>query len=284
MNSASVNHTCLGPGSVIYVYLVTGLVDDCDEPCLGASFIGNWVDGDTSFLFFSSPAHHLVEDLTRKRSTLEISDQFCFSYEEWQGGIPKPFETGRLIVVPCWEEVSVGKDRIPIFLDPGVVFGNSLHPTTRTCLKAMVSVWKDHSISRVVDLGTGTGILALAAASLGAEKVLAVDLNPLCVKTARKNVGLNELQGIVDVVQGEAEKFVGAASDLVVANMHYEAISRFLEAGGLNKTKLALLSGLLRSQVRDIKEQLIRGHLEILGEWDYEAIWYTILVENKHWI
>lgn len=282
MSLSGANPKCLGPDSVLYVYLIRGAVEDLDESCLGESFIGNWVEDDTSFLFFSSPAHDCVAELMRRRSALELADQFCFSYEEWLGGIPRPLKTDRLLVIPCWEEVGVDRNTIPIILDPGVVFGNSLHPTTRDCLKAMVAAWRDHSISDAVDLGTGTGILALAAASLGSEKVLAVDVNPLCVKTAKKNVGLNELQGIVEVVRGSAEEFVGVASDLLVANMHHEAILRFMEKGGLNEKRLVILSGLLRSQVQGIKERLVRQCFEVLEQWDYEAIWHTVLAENKY--
>jgi ribosomal protein L11 methyltransferase len=134
----------------------------------------------------------------------------------------------------------------------------------------------------VVDLGTGTGVLALAAALLGAKRVLAVDLNPLCVKTAKRNVALNELQGRIVVVEGQIDRFLGEPADIVVANMHPEAVTKILDARDFGKGERFIVSGLMRSQWQDIKGRLNNLCFRILREWDHEMTWFTILAVKNH--
>jgi ribosomal protein L11 methyltransferase len=181
-----------------------------------------------------------------------------------------------------WEEVDVDDEKSEIILDPGVVFGTGLHPTTEDCLKAMAHLHEQSPLGRVLDLGTGTGILALAAALLGAEEVLAVDLNPLSVKTARRNVQLNGLERSIEVVKGLAEDFVKEKADLVVANLHHEVIVKLFKKEGFLEKSWYIISGLLRSQVREIRYQLGERNLQVTREWDQEGIWYTLLVMNDN--
>jgi ribosomal protein L11 methyltransferase len=119
------------------------------------------------------------------------------------------------------------------------------------------------SFETVLDLGTGTGILAIAAARLGASRVLAVDLNPLCVKTSRRNVRLNEVEAVVEVVEGIAEDFAENPADLLVANIHYEVLDDLVEREKFREKPWLILSGLMRSQGRDIKAKLERCGLRI---------------------
>ena len=130
----------------------------------------------------------------------------------------------------------------------------------------------------MIDLGTGTGILAVAAARLGATRVLAVDLNPLCVKTSKRNIELNHLESVVEVLEGDAEDFVEKAADLVVANSHFEVLKEMVEKESFRKTSWLILSGLMRSQGKDIKARLERWGLTVVKEWDGEGTWVTILV------
>ena len=168
---------------------------------------------------------------------------------------------------------------IHIRLDPGVVFGNCLHPTTRDCLKALLLAGKHRRFERVVDFGTGTGILALASAFLGAGSVLAVDLNPLCVKTAKANVARNELGGVIQVVEGPVQEFVDEPADLVAANIHHAVIKELLEKRKFGEGERLILSGLMRSAAREVRRELARLGFAILHEWGHEMTWFTILAE-----
>ena len=266
-----------GPYRGLHIYLLKGLVMEKDEDDLGDAFVGNWVEDGSSFLFFGRSADKEVGQLLKTRPALELSETHHFTYEQWQGGGLKPFRVADFIIIPPWERKVDGEEGIRIALDPGVVFGNGLHPTTRDCLKALAYTRKQGPFRRVLDLGTGTGVLALAAGLLGAESVLAVDINPLCVKTAIKNVALNGLREIVQVVDGRAEDFVDEPADLAVANIHHEVIQGLLDSGGFRYTERFIVSGLMRSQFRDVKTQLEKCNFQILREWDHDMTWFTLL-------
>lgn len=269
------------PYKDLYVYLLSSMLSRYDEQMLGDAFLGNWVEEGNSFLFFSQPSKDVVVKISSKYSNIELVEDHYFTYEQWQGGGLDAVRIGRFLIVPPWLEAEGGEGLIKICLDPGVVFGNCLHPTTRDCLKALSLVAEKGQMGRVLDLGTGTGILAIAAALLGAKRVLAVDLNPLCVKTARENVKLNHLEGKVGVMEGSAEDIVGQSADLVLANIHHEVIKGFLKKKSFNKKRKLIISGLMRSQYREVRFELERSQFRVLCEWDHEMTWYTVLAKKE---
>jgi ribosomal protein L11 methyltransferase len=264
----------------LYVYYLSGVVKKKDEACLGNSFIGNWVEGDSSFLFFTKPAKKVITQLLQADSLLDLVDDYHFPYEEWQGGLTEPIQVDDFVIVPPWIERHTRQDAIEILLDPSVVFGNGLHPTTRDCLRALLLAHRRRPFQNVLDLGTGTGILALAAARLGADRVLAVDLNPLCMKTAIRNAELNCLHGIIQVVEDQAETYANEPADLVVANIPHAVIEALLDRRGFREKERLVLSGLMRTQYRDINTRLKGSHFRIIHEWDNGMTWFTILAER----
>lgn len=271
--------TVAGDYQDLYIYFLKGLAKRSDESYLGSAFIGNWVEGDTSFLFFSRPSQEMIDRLIEMRPGLEMIEEYHFTYEQWQGGSLEKLKVDHFLVIPPWEKVAPNEDEIRILLDPGVVFGNGLHPTTRDCLRALAFAHRRKPFERVLDLGTGTGILALAAALLNAKWVLAVDINPLCVKTANKNVRLNGLDRVIRVVEGPAENFVSEYADIVIANIHQEIIERLLEKEDFRKQQRLIFSGLMRSQYREVKAQLASYDFRIVHEWDHDMTWFTMLVD-----
>jgi len=258
-----------------------GRVRDIDERLLGENFLGNWVEDNESFLFFSSPSSEVVSGLLNDRSDLEFFDDYHFTYEQWQGSCLTPLRIENFLIVPPWNQIEAEKGELKIILDPGVVFGTGLHATTRDCLKAMVYLRSRYPLGKVMDLGTGTGLLAIAAAFLGSKEVLAVDLNPLSVKTAKKNVRLNCFEEIIKVIEGRVEGFVNEKADLVVANIHYEVIGKILENKGFRERSWFIISGLMRSQVQEVKWQMEKYDLQVIHERDNDMTWYTILAENS---
>jgi ribosomal protein L11 methyltransferase len=136
---------------------------------------------------------------------------------------------GRHIVVrPSWRDYVPTPGDVVIQLDPGMAFGTGLHPTTQMCLVALEKLI--HPGAKVLDLGTGSGILAIAAAKLGAGRVLAVDNDPVAVKTARDNVVTNGMQGIVSVRGGSLTE-VSGSYDLVVVNILARVIVEMVQEG-----------------------------------------------------
>ena len=165
----------------------------------------------------------------------------------------KPFRIGaHLVVKPTWEAYSPKPDDLVIELDPGMAFGTGTHETTNMCMQLLEKYYRDGM--RVMDVGTGSGILAIAAARLGAKNVLAVDIDPDAVKVAKENVSLNGVQEAVCVVVGDLCKSEAMPCELAVANIVADAIcmlagplTRHLEKGGL-----LICSGIIREREQDV--------------------------------
>ena len=270
------------PYDDLYIYHLGGRLNpqiEIQQNC----FIGNWEEDDFSFLFFSDPAHEEVKRLLRVQPQLTYIDSYHMSYEQWQGTVFTSFNQGCFQIIPPWEDnAEIRDDMLPIILDPGMVFGTGTHPTTRDCLDAVAMACRDQLPDRVLDLGTGTGLLALAAARLGCRQNIAVDLNLLAAKTAAKNVRLNHLEKQVAVVQGFAEDFIDCPVDLLIANIHYDVMQKLICANGFSAKKRFILSGLLRSDAKQIRIELERLPAKILKSWTHEGIWHTFYGETLY--
>ena len=238
-------------------------------------YIGSWEEGEFSFLFFTRPNMALVEATVNRLAGLELLDHYHMTYEQWQGGDIVPRRIGRFVISPPWFEVGKKNADTTIVLDPGVVFGTGTHPTTLDCLEALQLVFEDTPIRSALDLGTGTGLLALAAARMGCSKVLAVDLTLLAARTAQKNVRLNGLSTRILVAQGDAEKFMDFTSDLVVTNVHYDVMKNLIGTSGFLKKKRFILSGLMRSEAARIESTMADLPVEIIRRWNQDGIWHT---------
>ena len=262
------------PYQDLHIYYIKGRV--APDPIMAEeTFIGNWEEEDDSFLFFKTGADGLVRGLLERQPDLVLLDHYEMTYEQWQGAVLAPFQVGRLRVIPPWHAEASTADDDTILLDPGVVFGTGTHPTTRDCLEAMQLAFDNHPVQWVLDLGTGTGLLALAAARLGASRVTAVDLNALATDTAMRNVRLNCMADRVLVARGDAKNFMDLPCDLMASNIHYEIMRHLVAAPGFRDQKHFILSGLLRSQAREIEYRLLQGSARILEKWDRDGIWYT---------
>ena len=267
------------PPGDLYIYFIKGVVRE-QRPQMGPHFIGNWVEDEDSFLFFDTPQDDLVARLIADAETLSLEDKFQMTYDQWQGGIIDSYSVGRLYIYPPWEENPAPGDKYPIALDPGVVFGTGTHPTTRDCLEALQLAMARAQVDSVLDLGTGTGLLALAAARLGASRVLALDLNFLAAETAQANIRLNRLARRIVVVHGNAKNFMDLACDLMVSNIHYAVMRQMLETPGFRGCKQFILSGLLRSQAKAIENLLLGQSAKILHKWEQDGVWHTFWGQN----
>jgi len=268
------------PYPYLYIYYVSGRVTGICEGLFSPSFIGNWQEGETSFLFFTEPAEEQVAGFLANQPHLALIDRFTMSYEDWHGGPILPLQAGRFRVMPPWAAEPAGPGDICVMLDPGVVFGAGNHPTTRHCLLALEWLMGRESVATVLDLGTGTGLLAIAAAKLGAQKTLAVDNNFLAAATALRNIRLNQLEKWVFSVSGSAEEFMDWPADLVVANIHFDIMRRLVETSGFKQKKWFVLSGLMRTQAGRIKDRITGYGALILDEWIEDGSWYTICGKN----
>lgn len=270
----------LRPDTLLFIYYIEGIIPAL-HTISAENFIGNWVEDEFSFLFFTQPAKERILELLLEFQDLKLLDEYEMTYAEWQGGIIEPVRIGRFLLNPTWIKASPGADDIAITLDSGVVFGNGTHPTTQACLEAIDIACSGKKVKTMLDLGSGTGILALAAAKLGCEKIIAVDYNYLATQTARLNVCLNSLEDHILVINGRAEQHTSVATDLLVANIHYEVMKDLVRTEGFLKQKWFILSGLLRSEEQKITEFLTTQPVLILKRWNQDDIWHTILGITK---
>ena len=268
------------PYKELYIYYLHGRLKLVDKIC-GSDFIGNWQEDDFSFLFFSKPSPDEVSKILSSNSGLALLDEFHMTYDQWQGGKTAQEKIGRFVIVPPWrkngKKMNFCHEELTILLDPGVVFGNGLHTTTRDCLEALEMVFLRDRIESAIDIGTGTGILALAASLLGCRKTLAVDFNLLAAKTALRNVRINRLENRILITQGRAKDFVDSPSELVIANIHYDVMKHLIASRSFYNKKWFILSGLLRSQARDVSFSLSQNRINIIKTWERDGIWHTFL-------
>jgi ribosomal protein L11 methyltransferase len=129
----------------------------------------------------------------------------------------KPIRIGRIVVKPSWEEFEPGPEDTVVELDPGMAFGTGNHESTRLCLLVLQDYVKGGET--VLDVGTGSGILAIAAARLGAASVTGIDNDPIAVDAARENVARAGLSDFVRIALGDSPRVFEGAADVVVANI-----------------------------------------------------------------
>ncbi|KPA11267.1 50S ribosomal protein L11 methyltransferase [Candidatus Magnetomorum sp. HK-1] len=265
------------PYQNLYIYYIQGHVSPSVEKELFIeNYIGNWIEEDTSFLFFTIPSEERIIELFKKQPELILNDTFQMSYEEWCGGQFEIISLADIIIAPPWMSKITALEKNPIWLDPGVVFGAGTHPTTYDCLHAIEQAFALQSIESMMDIGTGTGLLSLFAARMGAQHILALDLNPLAAKTAQNNISLNGLNDKILAVQGDARNFMSKAMDLWVANIHYDVLISLIQSQNFLQNQLFILSGLLPSEARNVKNVLKTLPVKLIQVWE-STTWFTCL-------
>ncbi len=233
------------------------------------------------FSFFLNPMMKQVEAFVDQRG-LSLLTRNILDYKAWQAGEElRPFKIGNLVFSPPWENVVIGKEETLVHIDPCVVFGTGYHPTTRSCLRALWEIYQKERPEKMLDLGTGSGILALAAAKWGAKRVLAIDCNELAVETALRNVSSNGELERIEVRQGKAEDFIDEEADLVCANLHLRVIESLLRKEAFFKKRWLVLSGLFHRDGQEIENWLERRAVTILQRFE-EKNWMTLTGLNKN--
>ena len=185
----------------------------------------------------------------------------------------KPTKVGKKIVVkPSWEEYEKQEGDLIIELDPGMAFGTGTHETTSMCIRELEN-YVDET-KTVFDIGCGSGILAIAAAQLGAKEVVAGDLDEVAVKVSKENCEINHVSDKVVVKHGSLFEVGDSKADVIVANIIADIIkilakdvSKFLKEDGV-----FISSGIILAKIDEVCEALEENGFEIvkverLGEW-----------------
>lgn len=184
----------------------------------------------------------------------------------------KPFRAGKkLVVKPSWENYDPLEGDLVMELDPGMAFGTGTHETTSLCVKL---IEKYGVGEHMLDVGTGSGILAIAAALLDAKRVTAVDIDPMAVEVARENVRKNKLESIIQVKEGDLTQGLDEVYDMAVANILAEVIMILTEPlkKHLRKNSLFLCSGIIVDKKDEVIQNLQQTGYEIIetvqdGDW-----------------
>ncbi|MFZ5759075.1 MAG: 50S ribosomal protein L11 methyltransferase [Thermodesulfobacteriota bacterium] len=213
--------------------------------------IGLWVEDDTSVLFFHQPKDLLVADLC-SRSGCSLIYQAELDYQDWEAGQEiTAFTVADITVAPVWET-----DTADIRLDPSVIFGTGFHPTTRICLHTLLTMLRspETRINSVLDLGTGTGLLAIAAALYGARQVTAIDNNPLACQVAKANCRRNRVGKQVSVQQLDLRQHIPSTKEynLVIANLYRGLLETLFITPSFWEADYYLLSGFLPGMEGDL--------------------------------
>lgn len=187
----------------------------------------------------------------------------------------KPVRTADYMVVkPTWVDFDAEPGQIVIEIDPGMAFGTGNHETTRLCL-AMLEKFV-HEGETVVDVGCGSGVLALAAAKIGAGKVYALDADPMAVEVTRENAAVNGVENTVDAMRSDllSDLPQGVTADMVVCNIIADVIIRLVPQlpDVLRENGMFLCSGIIRERVPDVIDALNEANMRVIsaasaGEW-----------------
>jgi ribosomal protein L11 methyltransferase len=202
--------------------------------------------------------------------------------EDWENNWKqyyKPYRAGKRVVVkPIWEQYHAGKDDVVVQLDPGMAFGTGTHETTRMCIKSLEKYVKSDSL--VFDIGTGSGILAITAAKLGAKQVTAVDLSSVAVESALKNLKYNDVKN-VKIFQGNLMEKVHGKADVVVANIiadviisMVEQLKDFISQGGV-----FISSGIIKDRREDVVKKLKDSGFQV-EEVNQDGEWVCIVAKR----
>jgi ribosomal protein L11 methyltransferase len=201
--------------------------------------------------------------------------------ENWRRYFRPVQVTPTLVVKPPWSRIRLKKCQIPIVINPGMAFGTGTHATTKLCMKALErSLWRK-GLS-VLDMGTGSGILAIAAARLGASEIWGLDIDGAAVENARENVKQNQVSGIVRIRKGRIGD-IRKRFDVVVSNIDLKNLRRMRKSliHHLKSRGILILSGILKGEEGRLRQHYMEtGLLQWVGT-EQEGEWVCIILKKK---
>ena len=248
-----------------------------DWDFIDSSLINLKIDGLLIKAYFSEEEDldKKVEDITKSiknhpmlkaenhKMTLTKVDENDWA-ESWKQYY-KPLRIGKNIIIkPTWEDYEIKEKDIIIELDPGMAFGTGTHETTMMCTEALEEYVREGNT--VYDIGTGSGILSIVAAKLGAKKVVGVDLDLLCVKVANENIKINDVDNIVEIKNGDLLEVIEDKADIIVSNIIAEVIAGMTKdlKAYLNDDGIFIASGIILEKLHLVEDSLILSGFKII--------------------
>ncbi|EUJ41656.1 50S ribosomal protein L11 methyltransferase [Brochothrix campestris] len=261
-------------------------LDSADYPTEGVIVKAYYEDNEDVTIDFEA-VHALIKGLVQYDIDLGPIDWTLTEVKEekwataWKEFYHPVQITDKLTIVPTWEEYTPHSPEEHIIeLDPGMAFGTGTHQTTRLCLEAVekyVVAGDD-----VIDVGTGSGVLSILAAKLGANSVLALDLDDVAVRAAQENIDVNKVGDVVEVTTGNLLEGVDRTVDVVVANILADIILLFpddvyrvLKPGGL-----FIASGIIETKVEEVAAAIEAAGLTMI-ERDNKDDWFALIARKE---
>jgi ribosomal protein L11 methyltransferase len=224
----------------------------------------------------------LLHNINLGLGTVTLAEVF---EEDWAHAWKKYYKPVRIsekiTISPSWEDYHPESEtELVIELDPGMAFGTGTHPTTVLCIQALEDILTQGD--QVIDVGCGSGVLSIASAKLGAEHVLALDLDDVAVKVTRENCKINHVANIVTVKQNNLLDHIENQVDLIVANILAEVIIRFVKEAyqRLKPGGTFITSGIIAHKKNEVKEALLSQSFTIV-ETLFMEDWVAFLAKKE---
>jgi ribosomal protein L11 methyltransferase len=190
----------------------------------------------------------------------------------------------RIVIRPSWREYTPKEGEVVLTLDPGMAFGTGLHPTTRMCLELLEQYVQPGT--RLLDVGTGSGILSIAAAKMGAKEIYAIDNSSVAVESTRDNAEMNGLNDEIKVVLGvlddESADRLAGQYDVVVANILAHIIGGMAPqlARTMAPNGILIVSGIIERRLHDALDPLLEAGLEVTEQSMIDD-WMALVLRKK---
>ena len=199
--------------------------------------------------------------------------------EAWKAAFPPQRIGKQMLIIPTWHKTSHNENDILIRLDPGMAFGTGYHPTTRLSLKLLEDTVKTDD--RVADIGTGSGILSIAAVKLGAKQVDAIEIDPTAIPVAAENFQTNGVTPQVSLSQGDGLKDITGKYHLIIGNILTKTILPIIPTcpSRLHPAGSVIFSGILETELEQIQPVLKDNNFEclrIVSEEEDSITWVGI--------
>lgn len=236
---------------IMWQFDITGLLEDDDHITVFTS--GNSRDTEVQFneAMMKLKDDKVIESFKIEKEILEDQNWNAL----WEKSREVIRVTDRIIIKPTFKDYSPKENEIVLTIDPKMSFGTGEHETTKLILGMLQKIVKPGM--KVLDVGSGTGILAIAAIKLGAAKAVAVDFDEICLDNCKENCILNDVENSVEVLIGEIDDVDDKDFDLILANIQKNILMEIAEKikGKLNQNGLVILSGLLETDQDEIEKK-----------------------------
>jgi ribosomal protein L11 methyltransferase len=220
--------------------------------------------------------HHFLDGKIEITETEIAAENWSTSWMKYY----KPEKIGnRVVVKPTWEEYLSQQGDVIVELDPGMAFGTGNHPTTAMCIRALEEYV--YPGCHVLDVGTGSGILAVVAAKLGAGKVIAIDRDPVSIDVSRENIAINNVSDKVTLIQGDLAGTLNEKFDVIVSNIIADVIIKLVpQAAQITKcNSLFISSGIIKERLEEVIDAL-ENSMFVIEKTLEEGEWVTVIARR----